>query len=177
LTHIKGGRGAPCDGGAVEQAADTLIESALQAARAGDWATYRARFAELRDGCAALIERQEDLRQRFDTLGAAAPQHDPEGCIGAFEELAALLRERHAEALRAWRTPRAPRALDLRGLQPPEPIVRIFDALERSPDEPLRAVLPHEPVPLYAMLRERGFRYSGARRADGAYELLIEPDF
>jgi len=174
LTHIKGGGDAPCDGCAVERSADTLIEAALQAARAGDWAAYRARFAQLRDGCAALIERHEDLRQRFDTLGAAAPQFDPEGCIGAFEELAALLRGTHADALSAWRAQPALRALDLRGLQPPEPIVRIFEALERCPDEPLRAILPHEPVPLYALLRERGFSYSGAQRPDGAFELLIE---
>jgi hypothetical protein len=52
--------------------------------------------------------------------------------------------------------------------------VRIFEALERAPSEPLRAILPHEPVPLYALLRERGFTYSGVQRADGGYELLIE---
>ena len=67
-----------------------------------------------------------------------------------------------------------PVALDLRGLQPPEPIVRIFAALDRSPGEPLRAILPHEPVPLYALLRDRGFRYSGETRPDGGFELLIE---
>ena len=65
-------------------------------------------------------------------------------------------------------------AMDLRGLQPPEPIVRILQALERSPREPLRVILPHEPVPLYALLRERGFTCSGAQRPDGGYELLIE---
>ncbi|MNC87662.1 hypothetical protein D3C83_34040 [compost metagenome] len=64
--------------------------------------------------------------------------------------------------------------LDLRGLQPPEPIVRIFDALERAPGAPLRAILPHEPVPLYGLLRERGFSCSGAQRADGGFEVLIE---
>ncbi|MEO8719056.1 MAG: DUF2249 domain-containing protein, partial [Burkholderiales bacterium] len=64
---------------------------------------------------------------------------------------------------------------DLRGLQPPEPIVRIFEALERSPGAPLRAILPHEPAPLYPLLRERGLSWSGAQRADGAFELLIEP--
>lgn len=144
-----------------------VIEAALRAARAGDWTAYRARFAELRAGCAALIERHETLRQRFDMLGAAAPEHDPDGCIAAFEALAAQL---HGEP--GWAP--APAALDLRGLQPPEPIVRIFQALERAPDAPLRAILPHEPLPLYALLAERGFSYSGTQRADGGYELLIE---
>ncbi|MBI1943651.1 MAG: DUF2249 domain-containing protein [Betaproteobacteria bacterium] len=64
--------------------------------------------------------------------------------------------------------------LDLRGLQPPEPIVRIFEALERAPGDPLRAILPHEPVPLYGLLRERGFQCRGGPRADGGYEVLIE---
>lgn len=157
----------------MEQTAEALIDAALRAARAGDWAAYRVRFAALRDGCAALIEQHEELRQHFETLGAAAPQYDPEGCVTAFQALATLLRTRHAGSLRAWR-PRPPAPLDLRGLQPPEPIVRIFEALERAPGEPLRAILPHEPVPLYALLRERGFTYSGAQRADGSYELLIE---
>ena len=51
--------------------------------------------------------------------------------------------------------------------------MRIFQALERAPGAPLRVILPHEPVPLYALLRERGFDYSGLQRADGGYELLI----
>jgi uncharacterized protein (DUF2249 family) len=174
LTHIKGGSDAACEGGAMEQSAASLIEAALAGARAGDWAAFRARFAALRDACAALLEQDEDLRQRFDTLGAAAPQYDPEGCVAAFEALAAALRARHAQALGAGRARPAAAALDLRGLQPPEPIVRIFEALERAPGAPLRAILPHEPVPLYALLSERGFRCSGTARADGGYELLIE---
>jgi uncharacterized protein (DUF2249 family) len=155
------------------QKSDTVIDAALRAARAGDWAAYRLRFAELRASCAALIERDEGLRQQFETLGAVAPQYDPEGCVAAFEALAGQLRSRHGAALRACHA-QPPAPMDLRGLQPPEPIVRIFEALERSPGEPLRAILPHEPVPLFALLRERGYRYSGQQRADGGYELLIE---
>jgi uncharacterized protein (DUF2249 family) len=64
--------------------------------------------------------------------------------------------------------------MDLRGLQPPEPIVRIFQALERGPGAPLRVILPHEPVPLYGLLRERGYSYAGAPRPDGGFEVLIE---
>ncbi|MEX0638178.1 MAG: DUF2249 domain-containing protein [Burkholderiales bacterium] len=155
------------------KSSEPLIEAALAAARAADWAAFRARFAVLRDACAELLEQDEDLRQRFDTLGAAAPQYDPEGCVAAFEALAAALRGRPAQAPGASR-PGAPPALDLRGLQPPEPIVRIFQALERAPGAPLRAILPHEPVPLYGLLAERGFACSGTQRADGGYELLIE---
>jgi TusA-related sulfurtransferase len=173
LTHIKGGAGARRDGAAMAQDADGLIDSALRAARTGDWAAYRLRFAELRASCAALIERDEGLRQQFETLGAAVPQYDPDGCRAAFESLAGQMRAQYGKELRAACT-QPPAPLDLRGLQPPEPIVRIFEALDRAPGEPLRAILPHEPVPLYALLRERGYTYSGGQRPDGGYELLIE---
>jgi uncharacterized protein (DUF2249 family) len=173
LTHIKGGGGAEGDVAGMKYDAGALVEATLRAARAGDWAGYRLRFAELRATCAPLIDAHEDLRQQFETLGAAAPQYDPEGCVAALESLAGLLRTGYGAELRAVRAlPPAP--LDLRGLQPPEPIMRIFEALDRAPGEPLRAILPHEPVPLYALLRERGYSYSGMQRADGGYELLIE---
>lgn len=207
---------------------EAQLARVLDAAQAADWRAYRASFASLHaavlDHIAfeegelfpelsralgsdaemlALCEQHGRLRRDFDTLCAAAPEHDPEGCMSALEQLGALIREHHEQELRvcypasdrllggdallgqsartiAARAPAASQgapsegALDLRGLQPPEPIVRIFKALERSPDAPLRAILPHEPVPLYALLRERGFRCSGETRPDGGFEVLIE---
>ena len=199
--------------GAHHKAMEGLVEETVRAARASDWAGYRRRFAELRltlvehmayeeeelfpalarslgseAPLAPLREQHEQLRQHFETLGAAAPEHDPEGCLAEIDALEALLRTHHAseqgvcypQSDRLGLVPppplaAAPRALDLRGLQPPEPMVRIFQALERSPREPLRAILPHEPVPLYGLLRERGFSYRGTARADGGFEVLIEP--
>jgi Uncharacterized conserved protein (DUF2249)/Hemerythrin HHE cation binding domain len=183
------------------------LERVVQAARAADWPAYRLHFGTLREGLRAHMAFEEEalfpvldkaapaaVRERraehaeiaaqVDTLGAASPQHDPEGCIAVLEQLGALLRAHHAAEMAldpqyATRpipslVRREPPVMDLRGLQPPEPIVRIFAALERSPDEPLRVILPHEPVPLYGLLRERGFRYSGASRAEGGFELLID---
>ena len=47
--------------------------------------------------------------------------------------------------------------LDLRGLAPPEPMVRILSALAALGDGgEFDAILPHAPVPLYALLEERG---------------------
>jgi uncharacterized protein (DUF2249 family) len=187
---------------------ERLIEDASSAVRSALWHAYKARFLVLRSALLAHISYEEEmlypelargastaaiealqfehatLKRHLDTLSAAAPEYDPEGCLAELGDLAALLREHHA-AERALDRQYATRLvgglsrgmpvpLDLRGLQPPEPIVRIFEALERAPSEPLRAILPHEPVPLYALLRERGFTYSGAQRADGGYELLIE---
>lgn len=210
------------------------LAEVLDAARAADWPGYRTRFAALRDAALdhlafeeqelfpelaralgsdaetlALLDEHERLRRHFETLNAAAPEYDPEGCMGELEELGAFIRQHHArelglsypasdrllgadadldesarmtagraralgQAVHAGSRAKPAAALDLRGLQSPEPIVRIFAALERSPGEPLRAILPHEPVPLYVLLRERGFRYAGATRPDGGYELLIE---
>ena len=36
-----------------------------------------------------------------------------------------------------------------------------------------RSKKPHEPHPLYGLLREQGFAWSGAARADGGFELTI----
>ena len=181
---------------------DALAGEAVSAARAQDWPAYRSRFATLRGALlehmayedeelfpalaralggeadvALLREQHDELRRQFETLGAAAPEHDPEGCLAEVEALAALLRLHHeseqrvcyprSDGLRIAHPPQAGparRSLDLRGLQPPEPIVRIFEALERAPGEPLRAILPDEPAPLYTLLRERVIRPMGLKR-------------
>jgi uncharacterized protein (DUF2249 family) len=188
---------------------ERLLEEVMRAARAAQWHDYRSHFETLRAELLAHIEYEEDtlypellaraasaaavqalqaeharIRRHLETLGAAAPRHDPEGCLAELADLAALMRqhqaaENAADARYASRRAEGLQAparvvLDLRGLQPPEPIVRIFEALDRAAGEPVRAILPHEPVPLYALLRERGYSYSGMQRADGGYELLIE---
>jgi hypothetical protein len=171
LTHIKGGASARRNLANMTSIADLLTET-LTAARSRQWPVHRFHFAALRDAlCGTLAPGEEDLRIRLDTLNSAAPGADPEGYLAELEQLAALLRARGVpEGEVAARF--AP--LDLRGLQPPEPMARIFDALERAPGAPLRAILPHEPVPLYGLLRERGFSCTGAPRADGGFEVLIE---
>jgi hypothetical protein len=171
LTHIKGSAHALRNRPGMTSLADLLTET-LAAARSRRWPVHRLHFAALRDAlCEQLAPGEEDLRIRLDTLNSAAPGADPDGYLAELDQLAALLRERgvpEGEVAARFAT------LDLRGLQPPEPIVRIFDALERAPGAPLRAILPHEPVPLYGLLRDRGFTCTGAPRADGAFEILIE---
>ena len=171
MTHIKGGAPALRNRGGMTSIADLLTET-LDAARSRNWPAHRQQFAALRDVlCERLGPDEEDVRTSLDVLNAAAPGSDPEGYLGELEQLARLLRERGVpEGDVATRQA----ALDLRGLQPPEPMLRIFEALERAPGEPLRAILPHEPLPLYGLLRERGFFCTGARRADGGFEILIE---
>jgi len=142
----------------------------------------------LREPTADLLLQHCRMREILDALAAVSPAHDPEGCraeLGTF----GLLYRQHKETEEKLMYPAFARTLDvmptrkpvasafplldLRGLEPPQPIVRILEALERAPDEPLRVVLPHEPYPLYGLLRERGFDWSGAPRADGGFEILI----
>ena len=148
------------------------LQAVIDAGRAARWPQYRLRFAALREGLLQHFSSAEhpQIHRLLEMLGAAAPEHDPEGCIATLEQLAALLRERALPPLALD----APPAMDLRGLQPPEPIARIFQALERAPGEPLRVILPHEPFPLYGLLRQRGYSCTGQPRADGGFELLID---
>jgi len=183
------------------------LDAVVAAGRAGRWSLYRLYLEGLREGLlqhllfeeealfpalekdaaaavGALREDHAQLRRHLETLGAAAPEQDPAGCIAELGELAVLLRAHHAAEMAldpqyAQRPgPRLvlhePAAMDLRGLRPPEPIVRILEALERGAGAPLRVILPHEPVPLYALLRERGFSCTGLSRPDGGFEVLIE---
>lgn len=69
--------------------------------------------------------------------------------------------------------PQGARFLDLCGLEPPAPLLRVFEALDAAPDQPLRARFPHEPFPLYAMLQAGGWMHRGAVRDDGSFEVLI----
>ena len=147
------------------------IAEAIACARRGDWEGYAERFSAARDALLrhAAYGEDEGLKQQLDVLSAAAPRLDPEGCIAELQAVAEALRGPAAAPPAASAPP-----LDLRGLQPPEPIWRILGALERAPRTPLRVVLPHEPDPLYPMLRERGFRWPGTPRPAGGSAPQIE---
>lgn len=68
----------------------------------------------------------------------------------------------------------ARRELDVRGLEPPEPMQRALDALDSlQPGEQLRMLLHREPFPLYTKLREHGFTHRTTQLADDCYEILI----
>jgi Uncharacterized conserved protein (DUF2249)/Hemerythrin HHE cation binding domain len=183
------------------------LDAVIAAGRAARWPEYHRQLGALGEGLVqhmtfeeealfphlerraatevkALREGHAGLRRQLEMLGAAAPEQDPEGCVAALGELAALLHAHH-EAEMALDPQYASRptpalmvadapAMDLRGLQPPEPIERIFQALEHGPGAPLRVILPHEPVPLYGLLRERGYSCAGAPRPDGGFEVLIQ---
>lgn len=60
--------------------------------------------------------------------------------------------------------------VDARGLEPPEPMVKILEALAVTPQEgTLRAITDRRPLHLYEHLAERGFKVQTSERADGAF--------
>jgi len=66
----------------------------------------------------------------------------------------------------------SPQACDLRGLDPPEPLLRILHSVESGDPGPLVFLLAREPHPLYPMLAAAGWRH-GVRRLPDGVELTI----
>ena len=64
-----------------------------------------------------------------------------------------------------------PQPVDLRGLDPPEPLVRILAAIEGAPG-PFQFWLSREPYPLYALLAAAGWRHE-VRREEAAIVLTV----
>jgi uncharacterized protein (DUF2249 family) len=68
-----------------------------------------------------------------------------------------------------------PLELDVRGLEPPEPMQRVLEALPLL--EPggrrLRMLIDREPRPLYAILERNGYRHETNLRPDYIYEIAI----
>jgi len=66
------------------------------------------------------------------------------------------------------------RVLDVRGLEPPEPMERVLAVIAQLElGEALRMVHHREPFPLYEILKQRGFGYNTTALPDGHYEILI----
>ncbi|TFW01799.1 DUF2249 domain-containing protein [Oxalobacteraceae bacterium OM1] len=64
--------------------------------------------------------------------------------------------------------------LDVRGLEPPEPMERVLDALASlQTGERVRMLIDREPRPLYRILERGGYRYEVTPREDYLFEILI----
>lgn len=64
--------------------------------------------------------------------------------------------------------------LDLCGLEPPEPMERVLDALSRLPaGDEIRMLIDREPRPLYRILEQNGFIYTIVTREDYLFEIVI----
>ena len=64
--------------------------------------------------------------------------------------------------------------LDVRGLEPPQPMVRILETLASLPlDAALRACTDRRPMHLYAQLARRGFAAETEEQQDGSFITCI----
>ena len=64
--------------------------------------------------------------------------------------------------------------VDARGLEPPQPMVRILEALSSLPtDAVLRARTDRRPLHLYPLLEDRGFTAETQAEADGSFATHI----
>lgn len=65
---------------------------------------------------------------------------------------------------------KAPLEVDARGLEPPQPMVKILEALTTLPKgAALRARTDRRPVHLYPILESRGFRGKSEEQSDGSF--------
>jgi len=73
-------------------------------------------------------------------------------------------------SMRTSDTPQEIVELDARGLEPPQPMIKILEALTALPDgAELRAHTERRPVHLYPHLEERGFRAESEEQNDGSF--------
>lgn len=64
--------------------------------------------------------------------------------------------------------------LDVCGLEPPEPLEQVLEALAVLPrGQRLRMLIDREPRPLYSILDQNGFSYSTSNTPDSRYQILI----
>ena len=64
--------------------------------------------------------------------------------------------------------------LDVRGLEPPEPMVRVLDAIATlQSGEALCVAIHREPFPLYAILAEQGYVHGTTWQPGGYFEVII----
>lgn len=64
--------------------------------------------------------------------------------------------------------------LDLRGLEPPEPMERVLHALaELLPGQQVRLLIERVPHPLFRILERNDYRHALSEPAPGLYEVLI----
>ncbi len=65
-------------------------------------------------------------------------------------------------------------SLDVRGMEPPEPIERVFETIDDfGADDRLRLIIDCHPVPLFRLLEKNGFTWRQDKGTDSIYEITI----
>jgi uncharacterized protein (DUF2249 family) len=64
--------------------------------------------------------------------------------------------------------------IDGRRMVPPEPMERVLSELDNLGDgDRIRLLVPHDPQPLYRILKMNGYTHSSSLQDDGTVEVLI----
>lgn len=64
--------------------------------------------------------------------------------------------------------------MDVRGLEPPEPLERVLDAIVTlQPGERIRMIHHREPCLLYPLLAQQGFQHIAEAQSEDLHEILI----
>lgn len=64
--------------------------------------------------------------------------------------------------------------LDVRGMEPPEPLERVLQAIDKfAPGDRLKLVIDCRPQPLFRILERNGFAYREQAGAESLYEITI----
>ena len=67
-----------------------------------------------------------------------------------------------------------PSILDVRGLEPPHPMLRIFELLDHlAPGQRLLVIHERRPLLLYPQLEQRGFRHETEELGPGEFRITI----
>jgi uncharacterized protein (DUF2249 family) len=111
----------------------------------------------------------------LETAGFASHREEAAGVFHVY-----FFRDRTAPAeadVAAERVPlKPPVDVDVRGLEPPQPVVVIFEKLaEIGPGAQLRMRHHREPVLLYEKLKHRGYAGRAERQPDGDFIVHIAP--
>jgi len=116
-------------------------------------------------------------RPLYAVLGAQGLAHHAEERDGVWHVWFFRGTDAPAPAEEAERAPlQPPVALDVRGLEPPQPMVTILEKLaELGPGAQLEVHHHREPVLLYEKLKLRGYDARTEKRAEGDYLVRIAP--
>lgn len=64
--------------------------------------------------------------------------------------------------------------IDVRGMEPPEPMVKVLEALDLlAPGGRLQVLIDRQPVPLYQILQRNGYSHLTGPGEAGSFEVLI----
>ena len=67
-----------------------------------------------------------------------------------------------------------PTVLDVRGLEPPHPMLRVLELVDRlAPGQRLLVIHERRPLLLYPQLEERGFRHETEELGPGEFRITI----